>query len=964
MARTFDPSLIYDTIQSFWREYYVDRSRLERLWEAMVRVMDDEWAQGEQVNDSSQVATCPTFIYHTYLYRKLEEWHSYGIPHRHFRKDWRATAGQTIFYTGGWPDPATTQVFLNGKETDELLDPYVVTLEQDATQPGINPTGARLIFDNPVALNIAVSLFADREWVHYEFEVPAGGAPAYSFGARVDPASLKITIKKYNLTSQLALTATSFAWATLPSATSAPDTRTFLRGEEFEVVDAGVTQSIALVSDSPTVTIPVPVNPVTAKVYKTFNLEVTKGKVGFHSKGLAASDQVFPPNCILRASDCSGSLGKFVSTPSRIVEFEREFEPETRHAWLLGGEISGRYETTDQAVTFERSFLPGTVLLVEAALWVENDHAEYHETLAAVANQVSVPVTRPFALDPLLVELPDMPVQFFVNGHLQARDTYFFPSTTTIQLNVGIMPVGTKVDIYYVDLEDPVPHRHVREAIRVLSPTGAFELDDYVAGRFSRYVSAGGVEVGDDAQRQFRQDGHYLYFITPLPAGTLVRVRGARRSYRYWHEIDAEFVRAEYLQNGIDQQSSVIPGGWTVQLAWDVGFTITSGIVESDEAIEDAWFVNAYVDERTAYKNFGALIGLDRATSDDYVRVLRALVPGSYMASTAQVLESLSCVILGSDYLVSPGKVDSIEQSTVRVGSSTYALDLLVPSRISAGQVYGRLHAVSQYVRVLDEWTPFDALPLMVGQYSDDFSFARNLDIHRDAVLDGGISIFDRNVLKLIDNNVDFVDEEVWPGDLVALYPLLAPTIPRFGRVTEVDRHWVKILPDPGWLTIAWGEQAWGGGVTQPSAWGGSVEILDIDHYRIWVRNTDTMDRWRHLDEALPEDIPYLSERLHNLLSPFVFLVEFRWAGIKSAQALTDVIWFLDRAKPADTSYIPYTKVEEGTLLEEVVGTVGDSDPVITEEPNFAIPCSDDSILAIVGINGQISPNVGSFIGV
>jgi len=961
MARTFDPALIYDTVQSFWREYYKDRAHIERLWEAMIRAMDDEWAQAEQVNDSVHVVSCPTNIYHTYLYRKLENWHSYGVPHRHFRRDFRATAGQTIFYTGGWPDPATLQLFINGKETDEISDPYVLTLDQDATQPSINPTGARLIFEHPMVLNTPVSLFADREWVRQEIEIPAGGAMALTFGAKVDPASFKLTLKKFNLNSSLTLTATTFAYTSLPSVTSVVDTRTFRRGEVFEVVDGPVKQSISLASDTKVVTIPAPVNPLTATVYKVIDLEVTKGKIQFSEKGLQASNQTFPTNVIVRASDCSGSLGTAVVTPVRTVEFARKFEPETRKGWMLGGEITGGYECDDQDVSFHRSFQPGTVLLVEAALWVENDHAEYREVLAAPTNQVSVPVTRPFALDPLMIELQDFPVQFFINGHLLARDTYFFPSTTTIRLNVGIMPAGVTVDLFYVDLEDPLPHRHVREAVRVLSPTSAFELSDYVSDRFSRYVSVGGVEVSNPVQRMFRQDGHFLAFTMPIPAGTMLRVRGAHRSHRYWHEIDPEFVRADYLQDGIDEKAPGMPQGWSIQLPWNDGFDVpSSGLLDADEAVEDAWFVNAWVDERTAYANFGSLIGLDRPTSDDYVKVLRALIPGSYMGSTPNVLESMGCIVLGSDYLLLPGKVDSIDNDVATVGDRTYVLDLSVPSRVAAGQAYGRYHAVTQYVRILDEWDPFDEIVFMAYQFSEDYSFARTVDIHRSHILNATNANYSRYRGTLIDTAVDFIEEEVWQGDLVRLFSVTAPATPLFGRVTKVEQHSLTITIGIPYAAVGYGNYGYG-----TFLYGSGWDLIAIPSYTVWTRRTDRQDVWRHLDEALAEDIPYLSARLHDLLSPFVFLAEVRWEAIRSGQALNDLTWFLDRSKPADTEYIAYTRVQEDSPLAEVIeGVVGDVDPTIAQEPNFAIPCSDDSILAIIGIDGQISPNVGSFIGV
>lgn len=957
MAKSFEPSFVFDFVQSFWRDYYKDRGHLARFWEAAVRLLDDEWAQVEQINDSAHVVSVPTWIYHTHQYRKLEDWQAYGLPHRHFRHDWRATAGQTIFYTGSWPDPATAQVFLNGKEVDELDDPYTITYDQDATQPGVNPSGVRLIFANPITAGIAVSLFSDREYIKVEHEVPAGGTIDLTFAAPIDPDSARIVLKKLRLDGQITLTATSFSLLSLPSTVA--DVRRFRKGEVFEIVDGATVQVVGLDNDTAVVTFGTPVNPLTASVFKVLDFEITQGKVTLDEAVLVAVDQVFPSGATVRVADERDSMGIALTEPTRSIEYPRAVNPDTYRAYMFGGELVNGYTCDINALHFGRSFVSGLVFTVQAALVTDNDHAEYRSVVSAPTNTVSVPVTRPFALSPLLQEQPQYPVQFFVDGHLQAVDTYSFLSTTTI-LSANILPAGSVVDLYYVDADDPIPHLHVREYKRIGSPVAAFKLDDYVSDRFSRYVNVGGTCLSDPLQRQFRQQGSYVAFQALLSSGTLIRVRGAHPSYAYYHELtDDPMVRAAYLQNGLDQQSAQITAGWTIQLPWDTGFLISPGLLEANAKIEDAWFVDAYVDERTGFENFGSLIGIDRETSEEYTRILKALVPGSYSASTPAKVESLACIVMGSEYIPVPAKVDSIVEDVVHVGSATYEHDSAVPLRVQAGVSYGRFEAVSQYVKIIHEWSPFDALALLGSGFSDDYTFARTLDVTAQAVVTGGPCTYRKSTRKLEDANTDFIAEEVWPGDLVMARAVLAPADRIYGRVIAVGQHYILIdlqftIPPAGY----------GSGYYSQYGYGESDDLIPVSDFTVWVRDTERMDTWRHMDEARYEDIPYLTNRLHDLLSPFVFLAEIRWAAVTSEQSLKDLVWFLDRAKPHDADYLAYTRVEEGTLSEELSGTPGDDDPVVTEFPNFVFVTDEDVILSIIGIDGQIAPNVGSFIGV
>lgn len=954
MARTFDAGPLLNFIRSYWRDYYKDRKKLERFWEGIIRLMDDEYAQIDQINDSGSVIAVPSFIYHTYLYRKLEAWKIYGVPHRHFRKDFRATSGQQIFYIGGWPDPKESQVYLHGKETTPDSDPYVISYEQDATQPGTNPAGARLIFQDPQTTGTPVTLVADKNTSHNEVEITASGLVSHSFASEVDSASIKVVLKKVNLTRFLNVTANSFSWQTFPS--SVQDSRVFRRGEIFEVVDGATIQRITVTETGTSVAIPTAVTPGTTKIYRIVDLDITNGKIGIDGKVITAGDQSFPPSSLVRAADISGSEGIVTEVSASAIEYDREYDPDSAVVYLYSGEITDGYVATSSGLSWERSFMEGVVLVIDVNFVQDNDHDHYREVLVSQTNQVSVPSTRPFVLDGVL-EKDGYPILVFVNGILQYPDTYSFLSATTIQFTFQV-PKDSVIDIYYTDLEDPEPHLHVTDRFRVLAPTSAFQVEDKPADDYPRVVSVAGVMVSDETNRWFSQDGEFLNFSQPLSEGSVVQVRGAKKSFLYHHSIDTDIVRASFLQNGIDEESTTIPAGWTVQLVWDDGFLITSGLLESNEIIEDAWFVDAFVDERTAYRNFGFLTEFDRPTSDEYVRVLRAVYAGNYAGSQVGTVEDLVNVLLGSEYLDESGKITSINGNQVAVGNKIYPLDSVSGPRVTPGKVYRKYTAVSDMARVIDEWDPFDEIALIGQDFSDNYSFAKTLDVRRDRILDGGNCQYEKDIDRIIDPDTDFFREEVWPGDLISVWTSSNPTVALYGRVISVERHALRTTIVPQGTPGAYGRWRYG-----RWAYGTGMLIIPLDGYRIWVRKTDTLDVWRHLDEALPEDIPYLSNRLHDLLVTFTFLVDIKWSSIRDGTALRDVSRLVDRLKPKEQRGIILTRVFDGGLHEEVTGQVQDQGLAIEELANFAFVSSDPEIVSIAGENGQISPNVGSFLG-
>lgn len=951
----YDPSALLSIVPSFWRDYYEDRDQIVRLWEAFIRLMDDEFAQAEQMNDASNPGTCPDFIYHTYQYRKLEDWKSYGILHSHYRVNFRATAAQTVFYLGFWPDPTEVQVFVNGKEADTGNDPYIVTFIQDATQPGTNPAGARLIFEDPKVAGTPIIVLTDKAVYRFVVEVPSGGTDSITFPDTIDPDSAKVVVEKLNMTSSLDVTATGFSWKNLTP--TVPDDRVFRRGETYEILDTVTNVSTFVTVNTETDSVVTAItNPGTAKVYRVIGLDVSHKKVKLEGTELSFSGQTFPVSMRVRPADAFGTESAIPTRPVNSISFDRSFDPSSQAVYFLSGRIDGGYEALEDKVTFERSFMEGTVISVEGAITKPNDHASYRTVTTSVTDIINLPTTRPLHLTIGLAEIPEYPVLVFVEGILQHPSTYYFQSTSRIQIAAPVNP-GTVIDVFYVDLEDPKEHLHVRESFTVEVPTSAFELVGYVSPEYAPMITVDGIIINDPSEAQFNSGGKFLKFAHWLPEGSVVKVRGAHPSLRFHHAIDPEIVSARYLQNGIDERSEAIPGGWTIQFTWEDGFLITSGLLESNAKIEDAWLVDVYVDERTAYWNFGVLLNIVRETSKEYVDVIRAVYSGNYMGSQPATIENYACIVLGSDYLTKAETISSIIGNDVVANGNEYELMPSIPARIEPGKGYAKYYAISEALRVIDDWSTFDALALIGDHFSEDYTFAQTLDTHRLSVLEGGNSTFYAAEARLEDPNVDFIAEEVWVGDLIALYDAVTPTVPAYGRITRVERHKIWADVPVSVIVSGYGEGHYGQWV-----YGGGYSIIAIDSYKIWNRKTDRLDVNEWLDEALPESVPYLASVLHDLLSAFVFLVEIRWAAISDDVALRDVTEFIDRVKPADTNYIPFTKPYEGTLRDVIDGSLDDAEPTRTVVPNFLFVSTD--VGGFTGVDGEVSPNIGSFVGV
>lgn len=942
----------------FW-ETHENLPQIQAFWEGLLRCTDNEWLQLDQIRDSNYLATVPAYFVHQYLYRKIEDWEDAGVFHRHYKTTFRATADQKIFYPGIFMEGESTRVYVEGKELDAQGGDFLVTEEQDDTQPLTNPRGSRVILTMPVPLDSSVQIFAQRElfWLDYTF---TGSKKVFDFARYTNPLSVKVIIDSLDITGDVQIDGTGTVLSYAPSgATSSQteDSRLFYAGEILRVVDAGVAQRIVVTQDTDRVTIPVPVAPG-ADVFRVINLDVSPGKVSLEPKKVSVEGQRFSPNTSVRVTDLTNVQTYHIKTPTDVVELTQEVNPETARVTYLSGSIYEGVGVTASHITFERSFQNGVRLFIKGAFHEDHDHASYHVELEALSDRASVPRTRPWVLDPGIFELPDFPLEVYVNGMLQHPDQYIFlpgEETYTVRfVNGGVpnfLPAGTKIDFFYVDEEDNRLHRHVNDRFVAADGQIALQLSDAHSQRYPLRLSIDGVLQNDPDNYSYTPLRDFVQVSPAITDGSIVKAWGEKLDFPYLARVDydveekdfveldmpvSRVVGAQYLQNGID------PGGAVIQVSRQTGvdapsegFSVTPDpdsvagfILRSSILSEDIWFVNALVDEETAWRNFGAVLDIYRESSERYSRVLQALYAAYYKGSQGYTLENFICLIMGSSFLDLAGRLLRIVNTGDRryavvddeEGEKSYDLSLTVPDRLRTTKDLPRLHALTAYVEDLElNENTFPWLPIVAEDFSEDFSFAKRLDVRSNTVIEGEEAEYNLQTLHLIDETKNFVDGEegeVWKNDLVTV--LWTDGSKSYGRVQEiVDKTTLRVTLTVPEGVLGWGEGGWGGAPPGTvHGWGGIYTSATIESYEIAARKTRRLDTFRFLDQLDAEDFSHLFQVLLPIFRPFTILMRFHWEGLQEG-FLDNVKQFLETAKPAFSRYIAFTQVNEDEGVED-----------------------------------------------
>lgn len=959
---TIDFQPLLNVLGTFWRQHR-ELPLFKIFWEGLIRSVDDLWLQLRQVQDSRFLATVPPFILNRFLYRRLEGWRDTGVFHRHVKKEFTAAANQAVFYPGVFVEPTSCRVYLEGKLLDAEGGDFEVVYDQDATQPGTNPRGSRILLRAGVPSGSSIVMVADREtlWIDHTFTGPSS---LFSFADPVNPLSARAVIESFEITSQMVINPAGTLLSFLSGAITdpnTPDTRRFRVGEVIQVVDtvAG-TQELSVTAESASLAIPVPVA-TTAKVYRMIRLDVSPGKVLLEQDRLSLEGQFFPPNTRVRVVDALGPQTFDITTPKDVLELSRSVNPAEAEVLYFSGTIWRGIEIDESGLRLGRSFQKGVRFSIYADYHLEHDHASWHVELTASSDRASVPRTRPWVLTAGGSELPAFPIEVYVDGMYQPSDRYVFlptQETYTVRFVHGgspnFLPAGTRIDLFYVDEEDNRLHKHLNDRYETADGQMSFELSEARSARYPTHLTVDGVLQNAPGNYSYTPFLDFLHIFPPLVDGTLVRIRGMRLELPYVVDVDVDveeedFVEADlpvsrvvyasYLQDGIEKG----PGGaaltkLAIHVSGDApvsGFSIAplvdkvSGFtLKASAVIEDAWFADALVDEATAWRNFGSILDFQRPSGEAYSRVLQALFAAYYRGSQDYTLENFVCVIMGSAFLDLAGRLIRIQddgETRAAVvedeeGQKSYGLSKAVPDRLDGSKALPRFYALTAYARLLElSEENFPWLPIVIGRFGVDFDFADQFDRKVDATISGTDPSYEPDTLVFRDPLKDFVagtEGEVWRGDLVSV--VWSDASVASGRVVEViDKSTLRVRLTVPEVSVGYGQQGYAGG--PPGVlygYGGLQRAETIVSYSIAARKTSRLDVFKHLDRLDSDRFDEMNAVLVPLLRSFVFLMRFHWEGLREGN-LDGVQLFLDTAKWASTAYIAFTMVNEGEGLQD-----------------------------------------------
>ena len=522
---TADFTNLLSLLGDFYRRH-ADLPQFKQFWKGLVRIQDNEWLQLEQTRDSLTMPFLPTYIRHTHLYRQVKTWSDTGVFHRHFKKAMRAGTSQSIFYLGAFVNPQETRVYLEGKELDLETGKYVITYEQDTTQPSVNPRGSRLIFPHTLQDGVSVQVISDREtfWLDETVTSPTS---VLSYGGVANELSVQLKIDSQDITTSTQINGAGTELTYVASGATNPnttDTRQFLAGEVLRFVDpSGSYQDVTVQQTAQSVTISPAVSP-SCSVFRMINLDITPGKVVLEADRVSVPGQTFSPNVMVRVRDAGGLQTVHVTAPTSVVTFDRAVNVDEAEVTMFSGSIYRGITIGDETVTFDRAFQVGTRFHVLGDYYMLHDHASQHQVMDGTDDIVWVPSTRPMAVlntPSGIVEDPELPVEVYVDGALIPADDWTFLSgheTTAVRLiatgQPTPVPAGTNLNLYYTDLEDVRLHKHVRDRFVAADGQIAYQLSEPHDLRYPYYAVFDGF-----LRRQEAVSFGFLFNLFHGPAG-------------------------------------------------------------------------------------------------------------------------------------------------------------------------------------------------------------------------------------------------------------------------------------------------------------------------------------------------------------------------------------------------------------------------------------------------------------
>lgn len=986
--KSFDPQVLFDHLPSFYQDQLAgfDREFLSKYWEGIVRVVDAEYVRLFQTADSPKIGESPVTSFYPWVRQEFDGWTSRDARHQHsvVRNPGDVNG---VFYFGRYFVPESIKLWYDGHR--KKLDlPSVASNDPDGFQvqhlinPLLSPTtplGTRIELNEIVGGQVQKSTaFGDpaKQVVvegREEFRSVvimngiADSLPVVwreeddtTVAATINPdlAEVRAVGRLLNLTPGY-----SIDDATAENPTITLDSG-FRKGQVIQVTRFnGHQQREVIDADGTTYQIKFPRsqsgagNQNVVAVSFVFDVPIFPNPTTVEPLRVTFS-RPLPVGVRVRVVDPGGTQSFETTKVQGSFTLEREVDPANTDVFVFNLNLS-RVESTATEIDFARPPLTALLIDYRAPFTLGHDHARQTTVVLQASNTVSLPATRPLALQASLDESARFPVHVYVQGRLLEDTAYTFPSTTQVQLTAGSFAKGDRVDVVYADaeeaedhvhflLEDVVPDNQLRSAVEFpedLEPDRYPVLVEQVDGPI---IAGANHPTALDRFVQFRPEvaGPTTLFAEGVARGLNYRFRMPGRADEEEAYLGT-LVSAESLQDGIDVPTTELSGK-ALKIVRDGDETV----VETDEAIGTGWFKNASVDEHVVSNVLGVPIGfLDGgASSERYRDVVCALYAAYYRGSQVETLENFGCIVLGSAFARREGVNRGILFSDTGDGRSRRVehddglvtdveLHRTIPDR-PLGEAVPLFQAMSAHCVVRDrDLSGVPWLAFFAEAVAEEYRYAKRIDVRKPREHSGTVDAYNEEEEILTDNKSDFIDLEVWPNDLIRLTttgePLIgAGAVTVYRRVIEViDEHNLRVS-----INLAEGGAGWGqpDGWGETTGWGGFIAADDLDNYTIWTRKTRRLDTFKFLDEMLNEaqaiaegeTVQRVNEILASVLNRFIFTVKVDWDANRDRKALDDLKFFLDSAKAADTGYFAYTEVNnDDGITDRLDAAIVDREP-------------------------------------
>lgn len=997
----FDDNIFLNAIPSFYRNHMgtADREFLATVWETLTRITEAEYASLFQQTAANKLRDAPVLTLYPWVQETFGSWTSRGVSHQHsiVRRtlDDDVAADQLgVFYLGRYIDPESSRFYVGGTRIEPTAQTIITNKPNPSQLSGVNPMGTRIEFWRPDgsgsverflpgAPDDQLVVHTDRELFVSEPTLDGATSTITFTWPDIDAVAQSAVVDDSKLTIRLYGENLSLVGITVPAGEKPEITfnRGFLVGDilEFtrgnghvfrEVVSAAgttyqVTTADAVGSGDTDV----------AKVIKIYDIPLNPSPFTIQADRITSSVPL-PGGTRVRVKDQNGAQAFTLSELTTTILLDREIDPSSADLFLYGFNVN-HIDITESSIDFGRAPTQHMVLKVQAPYKFAHDHARYSFVNLQPVTSVALPADRPLALLPDLRENPRYPVRVYHDGVLVDSTDYSFASTTQIDFTFEL-PDASRVDVVYEDGEENEDHVHFIKRVETLSEISAVTMSEAIeADRYPVNVEAEGWILAADGNVDVNIST--IVQLDPPIAASPLWVDAATRGLNWRTTLTTRteelygyrgtLASGDKVQDGVDSPTIELTVG--DQVLFDRQGETT--VVESSYPFITAWIKNALVDEHQIENNFGQVINyLDGGeTTERYRRVVLSLYAAYLTGSQVETLENFSSIVLGSDYASKEGRYKGITTQTdgsrllsvetPQGEEITVALTEGVSDRLSTSQV-PLFFAGSAHCTIIDrDLSGIPYLAFFAEALSDDYKYAKRLDVRSPRVWTSTPTAFDDVTDILEDTKADFIELEVWPNDLVKLETtgdsnggvVIAPSVVWTRVVRVLDKNRLEVTVDlaaGGW---GWGEPDETSSVPEASrgwgsytGWGGSIVADDIGQYTIWTRETRRLDKNLFLDEMLDsrqalaegETIQWVNSQLAELLKHHIFVAKVAWYSSVDTKALQDFKFFLDTAKSADTGYFAYTEVnDESGIADEMVGELKEIDLTLEKPVDYAI---------------------------